>query len=75
MDYPHDSPNWFNTQVLKINLPRDWNKEIIGNLYQMNIDAASLFPGLDGFARSLKFPVRIRENTEAAIDELLKHIP
>ncbi len=29
----------------------------------MNIDAASLFPGLDGFARSLNFIIQSNEYT------------
>ena len=44
--------------VLKINLSHKWNYDVIGDLYTMNIDSASLFPGLDGFARSLRFIVR-----------------
>jgi hypothetical protein len=39
--------------VVKINLPRQIHKDALLDLYSMNIDAASLFPGLDGFARSL----------------------
>jgi hypothetical protein len=31
-----------------------YRKEILGNLYKMNISRATLFPGLDGFAASLK---------------------
>jgi hypothetical protein len=51
---PQDASSWKQMDVLKINLPRKWHREIITDLYRMNIDAASLFPGLDGFARSLK---------------------
>lgn len=72
LNYPDDYQDWLNIQVLKIKLPRAWHQEIIRDLYQMNIDAASLFPGLDGFARSLKFPIRIRENTKLSIEEIMK---
>ncbi len=48
-----DSPS-----VLKINLSHKWNYDVVSDLYSMNIDSASLFPGLDGFARSLRFVVR-----------------
>ena len=41
--------------VIKINLKNHWSREAIHDLYSMNIDSASLFPGLDGFARSLNF--------------------
>lgn len=41
--------------VFKLLLPRKWHKEIIAELQYMNITAATLFPGLEGFARSLKF--------------------
>lgn len=44
--------------ILKINLSHKWNYDVISDLYTMNIDSASLFPGLDGFARSLRFVVR-----------------
>jgi hypothetical protein len=44
--------------VLKINLSHKWNNEVIYDLYSMNIDSASLFPGLDGFARSLRFVIK-----------------
>jgi hypothetical protein len=48
----------FSTVVWKINLPKKDHPDIIRDLYSMNIDAASLFPGLDGFARSLSYSVR-----------------
>lgn len=32
----------------------DVKKEILRNLYRMNVTRAALFPGLDGFAESLK---------------------
>jgi hypothetical protein len=40
--------------VIKINLPSDWHREILLDLDSMNINSVSLFPGLDGFARSLR---------------------
>ncbi len=41
--------------VIKISFSKRWYREAIRDLYAMNIDAASLFPGLEGFARSLNF--------------------
>ena len=43
-----------NVSLVKINLPRDWHNPIMLDLDLMNINSASLFPGLDGFARSLQ---------------------
>lgn len=48
-------------RVMKINLPREWHCDAFIDLFSMNIDAASLFPGLDGFAKSLKLGLRVME--------------
>lgn len=40
---------------IKVIIPKCYHKEILTDLYKMNITAASLFPGLDGYARSLKY--------------------
>jgi len=39
--------------VLKIVIPKQLHNDIIADLTQMNISSETLFPGLDGFARSL----------------------
>lgn len=44
--------------VIKINLSNKWCREAIRDLYTMNINSASLFPGLEGFAKSLSFITR-----------------
>jgi FRG domain len=41
------------TPVVKIILPRDIHNQAMWDLDQMNVNATSLCPGLDGFARSL----------------------
>jgi len=41
--------------VLKITIPWKLKYEIMCDLRRMNITAASLYPGIDGFARSLNF--------------------
>lgn len=41
--------------IIKINLPIKLRSEAITDLHLMNIDYASLFPGLDGFAKSLNY--------------------
>ncbi|MEI7614579.1 MAG: FRG domain-containing protein [Betaproteobacteria bacterium] len=44
--------------AVKIVLPRAIHKVAIEDLYQMNIGASTLFPGLDGFARSMRYYIR-----------------
>lgn len=44
--------------VLKIILPRSIHKDAIDDLVNMNVDASTLFTGLEGFARSLHRHVR-----------------
>lgn len=41
--------------VLKIIIPYSCTKDILNDLKSMNINHSTLFPGLDGFAKSLKF--------------------
>lgn len=41
--------------IVKIVIPKSWHREILDDLHNMNISAATLFPGLEGFARSLKY--------------------
>jgi len=49
------------SRVMKINLPRKIHCDSLIDLYKMNIDAASLFPGLEGLAKSLKIDLRVME--------------
>jgi len=44
----------FDTPIVKIVLPKKIHNEAVWDLHQMNVNATSLFPGLDGFARSLQ---------------------
>lgn len=48
-----DVDRFFDVPVVKIVLPKEIHNEAIWDLEQMNVNATSLFPGLDGFARSL----------------------
>ncbi len=48
------APYGIHDNVMKIMIPHEWRKEIMADLRLMNITRASLFPGLDGFAQSLK---------------------
>jgi hypothetical protein len=44
--------------VIKFVIPHGLHNKISRDLSRMNVDATSLFPGLDGFARSMKRHVR-----------------
>jgi len=44
-----------NICILKIVLPKAYHVAAIEDLRKMNISTATLFPGLDGFARSLQY--------------------
>jgi hypothetical protein len=46
-------------------LPESMRREAMSELRKMNVTAASLFPGLDGFARSLRSRVTLE-----TLDEL-----
>jgi FRG domain len=49
----------FPVPLVKIILRRKLHSEAMKDLARMNINAASLFAGLDGFARSLNRPLRL----------------
>jgi len=50
--------------VIKIIVPRGSHRSALDELAKMNITSATLFPGLDGFARSLLFHLRVRDIDE-----------
>ncbi|NLK53195.1 MAG: hypothetical protein GX295_12255 [Syntrophomonadaceae bacterium] len=50
-----------NLDIVKIIITRNLHAKIINELDKMNINATSLFPGLDGFARSLRKHLRSLE--------------
>jgi FRG domain len=47
------------TALVKIRLPQHLHTKALRDLYAMNVTSASLFPGLDGFARSLYHEIRL----------------
>lgn len=53
--------------VVKIELPTVLQKEVLRDLLKMNLNRASLFPDLDGYAASL----RLRYNSMRSSEELL----
>jgi hypothetical protein len=64
---PIRSEEAFEKQIIKMVIPRKIHKEAIDDLKTMNITAATLFPGLDGFARSLYYQMRLRESVESQL--------
>jgi len=56
--------------IMKINIPRTCHYQGMSDLEQMNITAATLFPGLDGFSRSLYFYLRMDISFDWLADSL-----
>jgi hypothetical protein len=50
--------------IVKIIIPRGSHKTAISDLNEMNVTSATLFPGLDGFARSLLFHLRVMDKDD-----------
>jgi hypothetical protein len=50
-----DKLDFSNSSIIKIVIPSTLHSKVLSELYNMNVTAATLFPGLDGFARSLSF--------------------
>lgn len=48
-----NQPNDDNIEVIKINIPKFLHADILRSLHEMNITAETLFPGVDGLAKSL----------------------
>lgn len=69
--------------VVKIEIPSIYKKEVLRELQQMNLNRASLFPDLDGYASSLRLrynsmrpPAEIMElNIKKLEDEKYRFIP
>jgi len=57
--------------VIKLLLPPKTHHDALADLWNMNVTAASLFPGLDGFARSLHYYCRIDNTWWIKTNELL----
>jgi hypothetical protein len=57
--------------LLRIEIHSDHRTEILAELERMNITAATLFPGIDGFARSLRTRA---ENPDSAISDYQREL-
>ncbi len=55
--------------VIKIELPANLQKEVLRDLLKMNLNRASLFPDLDGYAASLKLRYNSMQSNEEIIQQ------
>ncbi|HTY22737.1 MAG TPA: FRG domain-containing protein [Desulfomonilaceae bacterium] len=74
-------PDEVRNYVKKLVMPPETAKEALYDLYSMNINRASLFPGIDGFAQSLKHQIVSRDEEhlvrmleETLIDEKIEEL-
>jgi hypothetical protein len=58
--------------VIKIELPAALQKEVLRDLQRMNLNRASLFPDLDGYAGSLRLRYHSMKSPEEALGAQLK---
>jgi hypothetical protein len=58
------------TMLFKFIFPASWRPEIFHDLFNMNIGPQTLFPGLDGFAKSIK----LKMNWETESFEYLQYV-
>ncbi len=61
LDFLHES---LDNSLIKIKIPKTERKKALRDLAKMNITRASLFPGLDGFAKSLHIHFSSLSNIE-----------
>ena len=53
-------------KLYKIVIPNSWRSRILHDFQNMNIAPDYLFPGLDGFARSLKLNFSMLKNSDVS---------
>jgi len=58
-----------NKAVIKIELPAQLQKEVLRDLQRMNLNQASLFPDLDGYAGSLRLKYESMRSPQAIIQQ------
>lgn len=74
MDQLHFLGDSIEQSVVKIEMPATSKKEALRELQQMNLNRASLFPDLDGYALSLKLRYDSMKTPEQAIEENLRKL-
>jgi hypothetical protein len=65
-------PHMFQDAVHKLVVPRTLRIEILAALNKMNINRATLFPGIDGFAQSLGLNVQVATQVGRLSQEIQK---
>jgi hypothetical protein len=58
------------TTIEKLTFPASLREDILAELNKMNINRATLFPGLDGFAQSLAVNVQIATRRGKLVQEI-----
>jgi len=74
MDQLHFLGDSIEQSVVKIEMPTTSKKEALRELQQMNLNRASLFPDLDGYALSLKLRYDSMKTPQQAIEENLRKL-
>jgi len=74
MDQLHFLGDSIEQAVVKIEIPSQCKKTALRDLLQMNLHTASLFPDLDGYARSLKLRYDSMKTPEQTVEENLKKL-
>jgi hypothetical protein len=60
--------------VIKIEMPSNLHKEVLRDLQRMNLNRASLFPDLDGYAASLRLRYNSLNTPEEAMEQQIKKL-
>lgn len=50
--------------VVKVDIPKSVRAEALEDLHRMNIDRSTLFPGIDGFAQSIQYQLKLQGDTD-----------
>lgn len=62
--------------ILKIRIPREWHEDVMHDLRAMNISSESLYPGMSGFAASIKDMLYFEQPLELGrLNEAIKKHP
>jgi cell division protein FtsB len=60
--------------VIRIELPSILQKEVLRDLQRMNLNRASLFPDLDGYAASLRLRYNSLKSPEERLEQQIKYL-
>jgi hypothetical protein len=69
-EFPNKNPDDHRTyQLFKLVISPSARRDVLKELHRMNINYATLFPGLDGFARSLKTILTMRSISDGILGQ------